>query len=254
MSADSHIMAVEIILLCTAVILFLAYALRGHLGRQPPSNRGSIPRVAPCLPYFGNALHLDMAKCHLCLSELRQKYGPVFSIRLFKENIVVLNDSASIHEALIVRGSDYAGRPPMYRTTHAERHKHSIVWQTYTQKLVFLRKSVLKSLRMYGSGLRKLEGQCEPDIRRMCDRLAGTSGQAVDPSSIIYDSVCSVMLGLVSSLSISFHLCYTLYYPCREIRPALPARAGLPSRTSACWVFAHYCECEVGIRVTAQWI
>lgn len=205
-------MDVEIILVCTAVLLLLAYILMSHLSCQNLSSRSLIPRVAPCLPYFGNALQLDMAKCHLCLSELRQKYGPVFRIRLFKEDILVLSDSASIHEALVTKGSDYAGRPPMYRTLQAERNRHSIVWQTYTQKLVFLRKSVTKSLRMYGSGLKNLEGHCEPDIRQMCDRLAETAGQAFDPWNIIYDSVCSVMLCLVGNPS---------SFPISEIRSPL---------------------------------
>lgn len=214
-------MAMETILVSTAMLLLLVYILKGYRGRQNQSSWGSIPRVSPCLPYFGNALQLNMAKCHLCLSELRQKYGPVFCIRLFKEDILVLNDSTSIREALILKGSDYAGRPPMYRTSHAERNKHSIVWQTYTQKLVFLRKSVTKSLRMYGSGLQNLEGYCEPDIRQMCERLARTEGQAFDPWNIIYDSVCSIMLYLVGN------------------RPNFPLFS--ESRT-------HY---ELGIRVTA---
>jgi hypothetical protein len=97
----------------------------------------------------------------------------------------------------VVKGSDFAGRPLMYRTRHAERNKHSIVWQTYTKKLVFLRKVVLKSLRMYGSGLEALERRCEHDIQLMCQRLADQGGQPTDPWDIVYDSVCSVMLSLV---------------------------------------------------------
>lgn len=190
-------MVIEIILTCIAVILLLLYSLRGHLGYQKACGLGSIPRVAPCLPFFGNALHVDMAQCHLSLSDLRPKYGQVFRIRLFKEDIVVLNDYASIHDALIVKGSDFAGRPPMYRTSHAERNKHSIVWQTYTHKLVFLRKCVLKSLRMYGAGLGKLEERCAPDMDTMCRTIAGMGGKPFNPRTVIYDSVCSVMLSLV---------------------------------------------------------
>ena len=190
-------MALEVILACGALLLVLTHLVKVYRESQ---SLGSIPQVQPCLPYFGNALHFNVAESHHILTALTNTYGPVFRIRLFKEDIVVLNDHASIHDALIMKGSDFAGRPLMYRTSHADRDKHSIVWQTYTEKLVFLRKSVLKCLRMYGAGLEKLEERCMPDIAHMCRRLAAADGKAFDPWNIVYDSVCSVMLCLVGKL------------------------------------------------------
>ncbi|KAK7505234.1 hypothetical protein BaRGS_00003396 [Batillaria attramentaria] len=189
-------MVLVVYLLFTALALLATYLVKAYLDRWTFRGFGSIPTVAVRLPYVGNALHIDMTKCHRVLSDFARTYGPVFRIRLYKEEILVLNDYKSIHDALIMKGADFAGRPPMYRTKHAERNIHSIVWQTYTDKLLFLRKTVLRSMRMYGSGLEKLEEKCRPDIHEMMERFSATGGEPADPWDIIYDAVCNVMLCL----------------------------------------------------------
>lgn len=191
-------MLLEISLLSLATILLFVYRLVCWSNKHFSYNLDLIPKATPCLPYFGNALHLDINKCHLVLADWAKKYGPVFYIKLFQEDIIVLNDYASIHDALVVKCKDFAGRPPMYRTTNADRHMHSIVWQTYTDKLVFLRKEVLKSLRMYGTGLERLEVRCQPEIQDMLQRLTDTKGQPTNPWNIVFDAVCNIMLCFVS--------------------------------------------------------
>ncbi|XP_076449011.1 steroid 17-alpha-hydroxylase/17,20 lyase-like [Babylonia areolata] len=190
-------MAVVLVLSCIVLILITIFILRSRLLKRTTTDNGEpIPSVEPCLPFFGNALHINTANFHLILSELRQTYGPVFYIRLFQEKILVLNDYASIHDALVVKGSDFGGRPCMYRTSQADRNKHSIVWQTYTKRLMFLRKLVLRCLKMYGTGLEKLEERCALDIQHVCDRFRQTGGRPFDPLDSIYESVCSIMLYL----------------------------------------------------------
>ena len=64
------------------------------------------------------------------------------------DEILVLNNYESIHDALVRQGAAFAGRPPMYRTSKSDRDKHSVVWQTYTPKLQFLRREVTQSLKV----------------------------------------------------------------------------------------------------------
>ncbi|KAL8593097.1 hypothetical protein ACOMHN_018023 [Nucella lapillus] len=195
---DLHQMALVLFLSCAVLVLLLAYIMRGCYVKQTQTNRSKpIPRVQPCLPFFGNALHMDTTNLHLVLSELRQKYGPVFWIRLFQENILVLNDHSSIYDALVVKGSDFAGRPSMYRTCQADRNKNSIVWQTYTRRLMFLRKSVLKCLKMYRTGLERLEEHCLPEIEYLCGSFTQAGGKPFDPQNSVYEAVCSIMLYLL---------------------------------------------------------
>ncbi|CAG5121132.1 unnamed protein product [Candidula unifasciata] len=155
-----------------------------------------IPMVTPRIPLVGNATSLDMSCCHTVLTGWATTFGPIFRIKLFQEEILVLNNFDSVYEALVVKGSDFAGRPPMYRTLQAGRHRHSIVWQTYTDKLQFLRKEVLKSLKMYGGGCEQLQQRSDLEISHMLEHIGKCSGADFNPWHLIYEAVSNVMLRL----------------------------------------------------------
>ena len=94
---------------------------------------GDIKAVSGRIPIVGNVF--DMTRTHLVLTDWAKSYGDIFRFNLYGEEVVVLNSFEAIHEALVSKGSDIAGRPHMYRTEHADRNRNSIVWQTYTPKL-----------------------------------------------------------------------------------------------------------------------
>ncbi|BFZ13569.1 hypothetical protein BsWGS_16608 [Bradybaena similaris] len=156
----------------------------------------SIPMATPRIPFVGNAASLDLSRCHIVLAEWATMFGPVFRIKLYQEEILVLNNYDSVHDALVLKGGDFAGRPPMYRTAQSQRHRHSIVWQTYNDKLQFLRKEVLKSLKMYGEGKENLQQRSGLEIEKMLEDMRKWGGVCFNPWDHIYDAVSNVMLGL----------------------------------------------------------
>ncbi|CAL1535014.1 unnamed protein product [Lymnaea stagnalis] len=186
-------MVVEIALVGVTVLLLCLYLLIWRTDRR---KYVMIPKALPRIPFMGNARDLDLSRCHMVLSDWAEKFGPVYRINILGEEILVLNDSDSVHDALVLKGSAFAGRPPMYRTARSQRDKHSIVWQTYTDKLVFLRKEVLKSLKMYGDGMDNLEQKCEPEILKMIENMTNEKCLPFDPWDHIYDGISNVMLGL----------------------------------------------------------
>ncbi|KAK3603399.1 hypothetical protein CHS0354_009380 [Potamilus streckersoni] len=191
------------IMLILLFVIFVIYISK-IWKRSPTSDFSRIPAVKPRWPLFGNALFFDLTKTHLVLTELSQKYGPVFRIKLYGDEIVVLNDYKSIYTALVANGNEVAGRPSMYRTEHADRNRNSIVWQTYTPKLKMLRKEVHKSLRMFGDGLNSLEDKCLPEVEALIVRIRDTDGHPFDPWDYIYDTTCNVMLLLLLGVRFSY--------------------------------------------------
>lgn len=160
----------------------------------------SIPFARPLVPFIGNAWSLDFTRCHMELADWARKYGPIFWIRLYSEDVLVLSDYDSIYDALVTKGNDFAGRPVMYRTSQAARNEHSIVWQTFNAKLLFLRKEVLRSIKtfMYVNGKDGFEQKCYPEIETMISRMSHQGAQSFNPLDYIYEAVSNVMLGLVS--------------------------------------------------------
>ncbi|KAL3860289.1 hypothetical protein ACJMK2_010430 [Sinanodonta woodiana] len=190
----------------TLIVLFVLFMICISMiwNWSQTSELSGIPAVKPRWPLFGNALFFDLTKTHIVLTELAQKYGPVFRIKLYGDEIVVLNDYKSIYSALVANGNEVAGRPSMYRTEHADRNRNSIVWQTYTPKLKMLRKEVHKSLRMFGDGLNSLEDKCFPEVEALIARIRDTDGHPFDPWDYIYDTTCNVMLLLLLGVRFSY--------------------------------------------------
>lgn len=189
-------MLLELIATCCfasffSFLTFILWSLLFQKGHRVPC----IPRRWPIV---GNALQVPMRHCHLVFTEWAKHYGAIFEVKLFNEKIVVLNDYKSIHEALVLAGTTFAGRPKMHRTEQRDRCSNSIVWQTYTPKLMFLRKEVHRSLKMYGPRLLILEDICRPELMSLVDRIQALDGENFDPSCNFFESVCNVMLSFVS--------------------------------------------------------
>lgn len=197
-------MLLELIATCCFIVSFIPFLASIASAVWLTWSKGTrhTPRIPRRWPIVGNAFQLSMNQCHLVFTEWSKRYGAVFEVKLFNEKIVVLNDYNSIHEALVQAGATFAGRPKMHRTDQKQRCKKSIVWQTYTQKLVFLRKEVHKSLKMYGPGLLALEDVCKPELESLVDRIQQIDGKAFDPSRVVFDSVGNVMLYFVSYTSL----------------------------------------------------
>ncbi|KAK3741939.1 hypothetical protein RRG08_024687 [Elysia crispata] len=177
------------------LLLFLYVAKRAFISAE---RYASIPKVTPRLPIFGNAHILDLSRCHMVLAEWAERFGPVYRIKIFMDEILVLNSYESIQDALVKQDAAFAGRPPMYRTSKSDRDRHSIVWQTYTPKLRFLRREITQSFKIYGGGRESLEHICAPELEQMLERIRveAKAGSSFDPVDIIYDAVCNVILRL----------------------------------------------------------
>ena len=63
------------------------------------------------LPLFGNTFQLDQSGPHKTFTEWSQQYGPVYAMNFMGKDVVVLNSYEAIHEATVLRGNDFYGRP-----------------------------------------------------------------------------------------------------------------------------------------------
>ena len=68
----------------------------------------------PGLPLVGNTFQLDVSGPHKTLTEWSEKYGPVYVADLFSKDIVVLSSYESIHEAAVLKGNVFSGKPKSF--------------------------------------------------------------------------------------------------------------------------------------------
>lgn len=148
------------ILASVVLLLVLLHLLKPYF--KHPDKLSDVPAVGGRWPVFGNLF--DMSRTHTVLTDWSKQYGGVFRFNMYGEEIVVLNDFESIHEALVSRGSDFAGRPRMSRTDYQNRNVNSVVWQTYTPKLQVNRNQVFcipYTLVIFGPILPIKKGCCQ---------------------------------------------------------------------------------------------
>uniref|UniRef100_A0A1A8I0B5 Cytochrome P450 1A n=1 Tax=Nothobranchius kuhntae TaxID=321403 RepID=A0A1A8I0B5_NOTKU len=130
-----------VLLACGALLLSVWFCLRN---RSVPGLPGPFP-----WPIIGNAAQLGNAP-HLFFMRMMRKYGEVFQIQLGSRTVVVLN-GASIRQALIKQGPDFAGRPD-FTSFRFISNGDSIAFGTVTDRWKTHRKVARSTVRLFSSG------------------------------------------------------------------------------------------------------
>ena len=146
--------------------------------------KGSPPGPIP-LPVIGN-LHLLGKKPHVTFKELSRKYGNVLGVSLGSKRVVVINAIEPAREALIQKSTDFAGRPSdMHTAFVATRGGKDIVMADYGAMWKTLRKIAHSALKMYGTGMGKLEKLISRETDELLKRFDAKIGESFDPKNDI---------------------------------------------------------------------
>jgi len=108
---ESFIYISDIVLGTNRWIMMAVFSLSFiYLWRKSPSNYPPGPR---CLPYIG---YIDFfkSKSHIRLSNLKDKYGDVYSLRAGKYDMVVVCSLQGIFEGLALDQDKFLGRPDFH--------------------------------------------------------------------------------------------------------------------------------------------
>ncbi|KAH8807482.1 putative cytochrome P450 oxidoreductase [Xylogone sp. PMI_703] len=104
---DTKSFAPQIVL--SSIGLLLLYALI-FIGRRPKG----CPPGPPTLPIIGNIHQLPRRDTHLAYQEWSKKYGPIFSLQLGQQTVIVLARGEMIKKIVDKRSANYADRPNLY--------------------------------------------------------------------------------------------------------------------------------------------
>lgn len=107
------------------------------------------------LPFVGNLPFLgsNMAET---VRKMKETYGPVMSLKMGRENWVVLNDYNAIHQALVKQGDKFSGRPSS-ALDQALDISDGMAMADYGPMWKSLRKFGIQTLRGFGVGKKSME-------------------------------------------------------------------------------------------------
>ncbi|OCT50488.1 putative Cytochrome P450 oxidoreductase [Cladophialophora carrionii] len=95
-------------LACVLLVRLLSIGLRG---RNLPPGLNSRP---PTLPLIGNLHQLPKKDIHVQHLKWAQEYGPIFSLKLGSQTVIVLASGSMIKRLVDKRSANYADRPSLF--------------------------------------------------------------------------------------------------------------------------------------------
>ncbi|XP_036787238.2 cytochrome P450 2D14-like [Manis pentadactyla] len=158
--------------------------------RYPP---GPLP-----LPGLGNLLQLDFQDLPQSISQLRRRFGDVFSVQMAWKPMVVLNGLAAVREALVDCGEDTADRPPMPLTELLGFGPLSqgVILARYGRAWREQRRFSVSTMRNLGLGKKSLEQWVTEEASCLCAAFADHLGRPFSPSVLLNKAVSNVITSL----------------------------------------------------------
>ncbi|KAG6922206.1 cytochrome P450, family 2, subfamily C, polypeptide 23b, partial [Chelydra serpentina] len=127
--------------------------------------------------------------------ELSAKYGPIFTIYLGSERVVVLYGHEVVKEALIDQGDEFSerGRMPLFEKLPDKKGisiDNGVPWKR-------LRRFTLTTLRNFGMGKKSTEERILEEAHFLVERLKNTHGRPFDPTLFLNHAVSNVICSIV---------------------------------------------------------
>ncbi|XP_013883934.1 cytochrome P450 2B1 [Austrofundulus limnaeus] len=90
------------------LLLLCVWFLLLQLKARRPKN---FPPGPPTLPVLGNLLNMNLENPLQDFERLRKSYGNVYSLFIGPKPAVIINGLKAMKEAMVVKATDFAGRP-----------------------------------------------------------------------------------------------------------------------------------------------
>ncbi|NXD75465.1 CP2CL protein, partial [Halcyon senegalensis] len=182
--------ATVVLLVCIACLLsFAAWRGRSGKGKMPP---GPVP-----LPILGNVLQVKPKNLAKSLQKLSEKYGPVFTVHMGTDPVVMLYGHDVVKEALVERAEEFAARGQMPIGDRANNGL-GIVFSNNKEWLQ-VRRFALTTLRNFGMGKRTIEERIQEETEYLLEEINKTKGKPFDPtfmlSCAVSNVICSIIFG-----------------------------------------------------------
>jgi cytochrome P450 family 2 subfamily U polypeptide 1 len=163
----------------------------GKLKRQLPRHSGS--------PIVCNIFQLPSQRPELTFTEWSKELGPVFEVQLFNKVLVVVNSYDAIYEVLVQKGNSFHFRPNKgaYRMELFTEGFSDIIRGHPDHRWKKLRKVCHQKLRMYDTGLKRIEEINNAMIQDLVENFTMNKDKSFNPKDIVFHTVMNVVMALL---------------------------------------------------------
>ncbi|KAK7883052.1 hypothetical protein WMY93_029226 [Mugilogobius chulae] len=158
-------------------------------------SNSKLPPGPLALPIVGNLPFMDKHAPHKSIMQYSRTYGPVMTMYLGWQRVVVLVGYDAVKEALVDQGEDFYGRAPIHFLYRATRGYG--VGISNGERWRQLRRFTLTTLRDFGMGRKPMEAWIQEESKHMIARINTFNGKPFDPTFILSQAVSNVICCLV---------------------------------------------------------
>ncbi|KAM4573471.1 cytochrome P450 2F2-like [Odontesthes bonariensis] len=183
-------------MLVTAVLLWLCvcFVIFQFKSRRPKN----FPPGPPALPVMGNLLHFSPENPLKDFEKLEKSYGDVYSLFMGSKPTVVINGLKAIKEAIVIKGTDFAGRPQDLFVNDVTQRK-GLILADYGSSWKDHRRFALMTLRNFGLGKTSMEDRIKEEIQHTMKTLDSSIGETLSPQVMFHNAssniICQVLFG-----------------------------------------------------------
>uniref|UniRef100_A0A6J0SCR6 Cytochrome P450 2K1-like n=1 Tax=Pogona vitticeps TaxID=103695 RepID=A0A6J0SCR6_9SAUR len=147
------------------------------------------------LPLVGNLLIMDQKRPYRTMLKLSKQYGPVFSLQMGFQKMVVLTGYETVKEALVNQADAFAERPliPIFEE-HANGYgilfSHGENWKV-------MRRFALSTLRDYGMGKRSTEDKIVEECNVLVKKFESYEGRPFEATTIMNAAVANIIVSIL---------------------------------------------------------
>ncbi|XP_012718401.2 cytochrome P450 2B4 [Fundulus heteroclitus] len=183
-------MFISLVLLCLCILFFLFQLKSGRPKNFPPG--------PSTLPLLGNLLNFSKEKPLEDFERLRKSYGNVYSLFIGPRPVVVINGLKAMKEAMVIKATDFAGRPQDMFVNDITQNK-GVILADYGLRWKEHRRFALITLRNFGLGKKSMEDRINDEIQYTIKTLEQSTGGTLSPQVMFHNAasniICQVLFG-----------------------------------------------------------
>ncbi|KAL4230089.1 Cytochrome P450 2D6 [Mactra antiquata] len=178
------------------VFLILLWTIKWIKGAWKVHDGRPIPRH-PGLPLIGSALELNDRNSNKKFEEMTARYGEIFSLNMFGQNVVVLSSENMIRKAFC--SEQYAkhlnNKPRSFFGTYFRNNCESLAFFANATDPLYkrLKKVFMAALHSYGSGLQNIENKVVEELENVREKIDSFKGKEFGFDVIIKQSLTNIM-------------------------------------------------------------
>ncbi|XP_073530055.1 cytochrome P450 2K1-like isoform X2 [Phyllobates terribilis] len=179
------------ILLSIMACIFLATVIN----KQKEDVHPNYPPGPKPWPIIGNILNLDVHKPYLSFQELAKMYGPVYSIKIGVQKMVVLCGYDVVKEALITQAEVFSDRPYIPVFYYITRG-YGVIYSN-GQNWKTMRQFTISTLRDFGMGTRTIEDKINEESNYLVQAFNSYKGEPFNHDMIMNAAVSNIIVSIL---------------------------------------------------------